>query len=473
MQLAPRLFAICVLAFMLVQCVFALSARHPSWEEWKQQHKRAFTPDEDVRRKAIYEANMDVADGHITRNPLAQFGANDFSDMTSAEFKVYHNADAYFKKVGELRRSGRASGAVRAVVSKEALESVAATGAASSVDWRAKGAVTYVKNQGQCGSCWSFSTTGNIEGQWFLAGNTLVAVSEQELVSCDTTNSACNGGLMDNAFEWLVSARGGWITGENFYPYVSGAGQVPQCSMAGKPKIAQVTGHTDLPHDEKQMAAWISTGGPVSIGVDATSWQSYQGGVMTNCISKAVDHGVLIVGFNTAHSPPYWIIKNSWAASWGENGYIRIGFGTNQCLITTAPSSSIAGTSPAPPAPPAPAPPAPPAPATGTFTQYQCTDSLCESGCKANSFPTGSCLPLSGGGSAIATCGQSNLHLQQFSTSDCTGGAQEQDQPLNQCVQEQSGGYFETKCAGSSSSSGSGSSSSSIKVANLMVAKRA
>jgi len=158
---------------------------------------------------------------------------------------------------------------------------------------------------------------------------------------------------MDNAFGWLVSAQSGNIATEASYPYVSGGGNVPACALP-KTTGANINGHIDLPQSESQMATWMSTNGPISIGVDATSWQTYEGGIMTNCISSQVDHGVLAVGFDDTNSPPYWIVKNSWGASWGEEGYIRIQKGTDQCLITSGPCSSQAGSGPVPPSPPTP-----------------------------------------------------------------------------------------------------------------------
>jgi C1A family cysteine protease len=218
-----------------------------------------------------------------------------------------------------------------------------AVGDSKSVDWRTKGAVTPVKNQGQCGSCWSFSSTGNMEGQWFLTNNQLVGLSEEELCQCSNNgNEGCNGGLMDLAFEWVVSNGG--LNTEAAYPYTSGDGITGECNEAKKRvHVAQLTGHTDLPSDETQMGNWVYTNGPLSIAVDASSgWQSYTGGIMRNCYGTQLDHGVLVVGFDDAHSPPYWIVKNSWAASWGENGYIRLEKGTNQCGLNQDPSSSIA-----------------------------------------------------------------------------------------------------------------------------------
>jgi C1A family cysteine protease len=261
-------------------------------------------------------------------NPLATFGVNEFADMSAAEFKIRHSAEKHFQAKMAHRQP------VANLFSEEQVKA-----AVTSIDWRTKGAVTAVKNQGQCGSCWSFSSTGSIEGQWFLAGHTLVSLSEQELVSCDTTDDGCNGGLMDNAWAWLVSKEHGNIATEASYPYVSGGGNVPKCALP-KTTGATISGHEDLPQNEDQMATWMSTNGPISIGVDATSWQTYTSGIMTNCISSQVDHGVLAVGFDNTNNPPYWIIKNSWAASWGEDGYIRVKKGTNQCLISSNPCTS-------------------------------------------------------------------------------------------------------------------------------------
>lgn len=112
------------------------------------------------------------------------------------------------------------------------------------------------------------------------------------------------------------------------------------CKETGKPTGAVITGYQDLPKNENQMAAWLAQNGPISVAVDATSWQTYRGGIMSNCRSQQLDHGVLIVGLGTSGSTQYWIVKNSWSTSWGEQGYIRLQFGTNQCLITQYPCTA-------------------------------------------------------------------------------------------------------------------------------------
>jgi cysteine peptidase B len=328
------------------------------FKNFKQQYNKQYpTAEAEAHRYAIFVQNMKKAAHFNKVNPLASFGVNEFADLSAEEFKTRHNSDKIYAKKKSMQKP------VANLYKADQLV------AGQAIDWRTKGAVTPVKNQGQCGSCWSFSTTGGIEGQWFMAGNPLTSLSEQELVSCDTIDSGCNGGLMDQAMEWLLQAHGGSIVTEASYPYVSGNGNVPTCSMQGTVVGATITNHQDLPHDETQMATWVYSNGPLSIAVDATSWQTYTGGIMTNCISSQIDHGVLIVGFDDTNSPPYWIIKNSWGASWGESGYIRVQKGTDQCLITDMPCTSIIGNGPNPPPGPRPQPPPPPPPNPGKKAQ--------------------------------------------------------------------------------------------------------
>lgn len=179
------------------------------------------------------------------------------------------------------------------------------------------------------------SSTGGIEGAWFLAGNKLTSVSEQELVSCDKIDDGCNGGLMDNAYKWLVSNKGGKIVTEESYPYTSGTGRTGTCkSLTTKSVGATISGHKDVTHSESQMATYLSKNGPLPIAVDAQShWQTYKSGVVSNCRGKSLDHGVLAVGYTS----DYWIVKNSWGSSWGESGYIRLAYGSNQCGLDKSP----------------------------------------------------------------------------------------------------------------------------------------
>jgi len=332
-----------VLVALLVACAAAqvdyIGATAPTmWEEFKATYgKKYASVMEERARFSYFEMNLRIAARNQVENPLASFGMNKYADQSAQEFKgYYHHADRYFAARASERR------VVPDMFTTEQARAIVLA-ATSTVDWRTKGAVTAIKDQQQCGSCWSFSATGSIEGQWFLkagANNKLTAVSEQELVSCDTNDDGCGGGLMDNAFNWLVSARSGNIVTEASYPYVSGNGNVPACNLTGKVVGATIKGHQDLPHNEDQMAAWLTTNGPIAIAVDATSFQSYTGGILTNCISRQLDHGVLLVGYSVSGTTNYWIIKNSWGASWGESGYIRVARGSNQCMLTSLPSTA-------------------------------------------------------------------------------------------------------------------------------------
>ena len=445
------------------------------FELFKRTHKREYaTASEEARRLGYFIRNMQKAAQLQALNPHARFGANEFADLSEAEFKPHHNAEGHFRAAIRARRGAAGKGKSDDTASSASVATSVGVGGGSFTqqqDWRSQGAVTPVKNQGyHCGSCWSFSTTGNIEGQWALAGNALVSLSEQELVSCDDTCNACHGGLPDLAFEWVVAARGGGLTSESQYPYVSGNGAVPACDMAGKTDVTWIQGHKDIAHSESAMAEFVATGGPLSIGVDAASWQTYGGGVMTNCQATQVDHAVLIVGYDLTAQPPYWIIKNSWGVSWGEEGYIRLQYGQNECLITTLPSTSIAAGShpPSPPSPPS--PPTPPTPpSTGSFSQYVCPGAFCLSDCQKHTFPTGVCLTLSAGGSAVASCGANNLNLQVYQSSDCTGSSQAEAMPLNTCEQDSNGSYTYNTCTSSSAAFAAGANK---VMANVTVPRR-
>jgi len=194
------------------------------------------------------------------------------------------------------------------------------------MDWRTKGVVTDVKDQGQCGSCWAFSSTGALEGQHARKTGKLVSLSEQNLVDCSTEfgNDGCNGGLMDNAFQY-IKVNGG-IDTETGYPYVGTDGQ---CDFHKSDVGAEDTGFVDIAEgNERALKAALGTVGPVSVAIDASqpSFQFYHHGVYFDegCSPENLDHGVLAVGYGTDRKTgeDYWIVKNSWSENWGHEGYI-------------------------------------------------------------------------------------------------------------------------------------------------------
>jgi len=213
-----------------------------------------------------------------------------------------------------------------------------ASATAASIDWRTKGAVTAVKNQGQCGSCWAFSATEQLESDYFLQYGTLKELSPQQITSCDTTCLGCNGGNPILAWQYVNTFGGQEPKGD--YPYVSG---ITGATGACKSTLSEVTedvsstiGYmiSDAPSMERDMLLQIQDS-PMSITVDATLWQTYESGIITasSGCGTSIDHAVQVVGYNAPQN--YWIVRNSWGETWGEAGYVYVEQGHNVCGITS------------------------------------------------------------------------------------------------------------------------------------------
>jgi hypothetical protein len=269
---------------------------------------------------------------------------------------------------------------------------------ADSVDWVTAGAVTPVKNQARCGSCWAFSTTGSVEGAYQIANKQLLSFSEEDLVQCDHNgDQGCNGGLMDNAFEWIETNG---LALESDYPYTSGSGTTGTCDNAKKAKSAvTITSFKDVPTGDEDALKSAVAQQPVSVAIEAdkSAFQMYKGGVLDSpACGKKLDHGVLIVGYGTDAGKDYYKVKNSWGSSWGESGFLRMVQGKNMCGIAMQPSypTGAKAYGPIPPSPPpGPSPPSPPSsthysdPATGCLsdeteiTIQGVTGDFCSPGC--------------------------------------------------------------------------------------------
>lgn len=296
----------------------------PTFSEWIYTHGRTYSSLEELMvRREIYEANLNKIETHNSEGHSWTMGVNKFADLTADEFKArftggYSGTKKHSKKThGNFKQQGKDLPA--------------------SVDWRTAGAVTPVKNQQQCGSCWSFSSTGSIEGAWAITRGQLVSLSEQQLVDCSTAqgNQGCNGGMMDYAFEYVLTNGG--ITTESAYPYTATGPN--NCSAAGKPIAATISGYTDVTQnsDAALMAAVAKQPVSVAIEADQAAFQFYTSGVMSAACGTNLDHGVLVVGYNSAA----WIVKNSWGPDWGDNGYIQLARGAaydpaGQCGILQA-----------------------------------------------------------------------------------------------------------------------------------------
>jgi len=320
---------------VLAACVAAALAGIPSdqeiqahWESFKATHGKTYgSAVEEAYRAKVFKENAIRIAKH-----------NDLYAAGETTFKVGYNqyADMHTHEVTEKMNGFRMEMKKPSLYVHEASND--SWPWSKKVDWRSKGYVTPVKDQGQCGSCWSFSATGSLEGQLFKKTGQLVSFSEQNLVDCswDYGNEGCDGGLMDSAFQYIKD-NGGLDTEES-YPYTAEDGS---CAYKAENSGGVNTGYTDVKASENDLRDAVEKVGPVSVAIDASNWsfQMYSSGIYyeSACSSTSLDHGVLAVGYGSDWpNKEFWIVKNSWGASWGEEGYIKMARNKkNNCGIAT------------------------------------------------------------------------------------------------------------------------------------------
>jgi cathepsin L len=327
---------LCLLALATV-CAFTtpiFSERQyaEAFEEWVNLNNRVYDERELLYRFRVWSQNLDEVYKHNSAPGVTyKRTMNQFADLTQSEFLERYTG--LRMPVDRKQDPGH-------VYTPEHTQALPA-----SVDWRYKGVVTGVKDQGQCGSCWSFSATGSIEGA-FALNYTLVSLSEQQLMDCSFSygNHACAGGWMDSAFSYVINNGG--IDSEASYPYEMKT-NINQCRYSTSNKVAWISSYKDIPSgSESDLQNAVAYHGPVSVAIDASqsSFNSYSGGYYyePSCSSSNLDHGVLVVGYGTGSSGDYWIVKNSWGTGWGDQGYIYMARNKgNNCGIATAASFPI------------------------------------------------------------------------------------------------------------------------------------
>jgi len=292
----------------------------------KKFHK-SYQHDEFFARYTVFKANFDKIRLHNKGQHAYTMAINEFADLTFVEFHA--------RFTGLLPRSNAYARSMNAAEIDMDIDVPA------SVDWRTQNAVTPIKNQGQCGSCWAFSTTGSVEGAHAIATGNLVSLSEQQLVDCSAAqgNNGCNGGLMDDAFEFIIQNNG--ICTEADYPYVG----VTNTCVTGCTPAATISSYKDITAGDEAGVGVALVTQPISIAIEADQqgFQFYSTGVFNGTCGTALDHGVLLVGYgtDTTVNLPYFILKNSWGTSWGMAGYMNIVRGANECGLSNMASYPI------------------------------------------------------------------------------------------------------------------------------------
>ncbi|KAI3456183.1 hypothetical protein Pfo_012846 [Paulownia fortunei] len=280
--------------------------------EWMARFQRVYENDEEkAKRYQIFKERVEYIESfNRAGNRTFVLGLNEFSDLTREEFMA--SRTGYIKPSNQIAPENTS------------FRYAYVTDIPSSMDWREKGAVTDIKNQEQCGCCWAFSAVASVEGIHQITAGKLISLSEQQLLDCNTENYGCNGGYMEIAFNY-IKQKG--ITAYENYPYQGYQGNCNSQASASKP-IVMISNYETVPHNSESALLKAVANQPVSIGIDAgcDAFMNHQAGIFTENCGTHLNHAVTLVGYGIDKSTgmKYWLAKNSWGTSWGENGYIRL-----------------------------------------------------------------------------------------------------------------------------------------------------
>jgi cathepsin L len=291
-----------------------------TFEDYVAEFGKHYGLAEYAMRKTIFERELAAIRAHNkdTSKTWTE-GVNKYTDATPEEFSALRG---YVKGARPAKRS----------LAQQPLQVVKPSALPTNVDWRDKGVVTPAKDQASCGSCWTFATAETLESHYAIKTGKLVTLSEQQILDCTPNpqhcggTGGCGGGTAELAYARIAEIGG--LTSEALYPYVSGGGRNYQCKNPLPAPVAKVSNYTKLPENEYDpLLNAVATVGPIAISVDAAAWGRYSSGVFDGCNQKNpdIDHAVVLVGYGTDDKlGDYWLVRNSWGASWGEKGYIRL-----------------------------------------------------------------------------------------------------------------------------------------------------
>jgi len=307
-----------VIAFLAVVVSADIISLRTQFNQFKAKYGKHYaSPAEEAKRFMVFRANAARVAALNKAHGDPVFGVTKFMDLSPAEFRELYLIKTPLQKPD--------APVVKPVV----------TGSIpTSFDWRnsSTNCVTAVKNQEQCGSCWAFSATEEIESIWILAGNKVQILAPQQIVDCDThgQDQGCDGGWPYGAYEYVISAGG--MEPESDYPYTAVDGT---CKFKKADVVAQIKSWNYVTQDKNETAMldWVATTSPLSVCVDATTWQFYTTGVLKGQCGTQIDHCVQLVGYQNMDSTNVWDVRNSWGLDWGMEGYIYVRRGANTCAI--------------------------------------------------------------------------------------------------------------------------------------------